>query len=140
MKKGLWIVLGVVCLLGLIFGSWAWRYYTAPIKGRVTAQEQIQSGQNRIQKYNKFYDMCARAQSLTDKLDAQQEQLENTKEEDRKSRIRTRIAGLKGEFSRVVRQYNADARKSYTAGQFRSSDLPYQLSTDYEEEIVCENY
>src|SRR3546814_2987104 len=43
-------------------GSWAWRYYTAEIRGVVGAEERIQSAPSRIAAYDRFFDLCAAIQ------------------------------------------------------------------------------
>jgi hypothetical protein len=50
---------------------------------------------------------------------------------DDKQRVQTNITGQLTARSRGVAQYNADARKDYTIGQFRASDLPYELPVEY---------
>ena len=134
------VLIGVLVILGLgvlIGGGLGLRYLLAEPKGIVEAEEKIQSGSNRIDKYNHFFDTCAKAQEYQDKIAVQLDQLENADSKDEKESIRTRLSGLKGMFSDTVRSYNQDARKNYTAGQFRSSKLPYQLPTDWQKEVVC---
>lgn len=137
MGKGvLFAILGILFLVLLVGGTWAWRYYTAEVRGVVGAEEKIQSSDNRIDKYNKFFNTCAKAQEYQDKIQIQLDQLENA-DGDQADKIQTRISGLKGMFSNTVRSYNQDARKSYTSGQFRSSKLPYQLPTDWKKDVIC---
>ena len=125
MKHLLW---GIVALVAIIAGTYALRYALAPIEGRVGAQEQIQSAPNRIQAYNYFFDLHGAIKSYDTALKALNEQLGATTGLDEQERIRATIAGLKGQKARAIQQYNADARKDYTIGQFRDSGLPYQIS------------
>lgn len=128
--KGVGIFLLVLLLIALLsVGGWVWRYYTAEPKGIVDAEEQIQSGDNRIDKYNKFYDLCASTQRQKRSLEAQKETLEQV-DDDEKSRIRQNIAGLQAQIQGTVSQYNALSTREYTAGQFRASNLPYKLSVE----------
>lgn len=128
--KGVLIVLAVVAAIALLAGAgWAWRYYTAPIEGRVGAQEQIQSAPHRIVAYNHFFDLCAGVRADEVSLDAQNDQLKATTDEFQRNRIQTNITGLTGHRAGLIEEYNANARKDYTEGQFRDSDLPYQLPT-----------
>lgn len=137
MGKGVILTMvAILILAALIGGTWAYRYYTAEVRGVVGAEEKIQSSGNRIDKYNKFFDTCAKAQEYQDKIQIQLDQLKNA-DGDQANKIQTRISGLKGMFSNTVRSYNQDARKNYTSGQFRSSKLPYQLPTDWEQNVVC---
>lgn len=128
--KGTLIVLGVMAAIVLLAGlGWAIRYYTAPIEGKVGAQEQIQSAPHRIAAYNHFFDLCAGVRTDEVSLDAQLEQLQVTTDEFQRARVQTNITGLKGHRAGLIEEYNANARKDYTEGQFRDSDLPYQLPT-----------
>lgn len=119
----------VVILIGAIFFGIRWA--TAPAKGKLEAREQINSGATRIAAYNHFFDVCASVQSLEASLLAQEEALAGSKGEDRE-RIKANIAGIKAARADAVNQYNQDARKDYTIGQFKSSKLPYQLPTTFE--------
>lgn len=131
-KIVLWVLGGFIVLALLIGGIWAFRYYTAGVRGVIGAQEQIQSAPSRIANYNHFFDLCASVQGAEAALDAQYAQLAATQDPKEQARILSNIAGISAQRERSMRQYNADARKDYTAGQFRDSDLPYQLSvTEY---------
>lgn len=128
--KGVLIGLGVLAAIVLLAGvGWAWRYYTAPIEGKVGAQEQIQSAPHRIAAYNHFFDLCAGVRADEVSLDAQIEQLQATTDEFQRTRVQTNITGLKGHRAGLIEEYNVNARKDYTEAQFRDSDLPYQLPT-----------
>lgn len=131
---GLLVILGLAVLIG---GGLGLRYLLAEPKGIVEAEEKIQSGDNRIDKYNHFYDQCAKAQEYQDKIERYEKRLENAETKDARSQYRDNLAGVRGMFENTVRSYNQDARKSYTAGQFRADDLPYQLPTDPDQQVVC---
>lgn len=109
--------------------AWTFTYYTADVRGRIQANEQIKSGANRIAQYDHFFNLCAGVQTNEASLDAQNEQLAQATSDKEKERIRTNIAGLTTARAEGINQYNADARKNYTDGQFRDSDLPYQIPT-----------
>lgn len=119
------LVLGFLVIV--ILGGWFWRYYTAPIEGRVGAQQQIQSAEQRITAYNYFFDLYGAIKSYDGALKALQEQLLQVSGPEEKDRVLATIAGLKGQKARAIEQYNVDARKSYTIGQFKDWSLPYQL-------------
>lgn len=124
----LW-VLGIVALvIALTLISWGFGWVFAGPKGALQARQEILSGANRIQAYNHFFDLCASVQKLEVSLDAQQAELATAIGDDRE-RIQANIAGITAERGGAIAQYNADARKSYTIGQFRSLALPYQLPT-----------
>jgi len=133
--KPVGIVFGVLALVTVVaVTTFGIRWVTAGPKGKLAAREQIQSGSNRIAQYEHFFNLCASVQGLEASLVAQNRQLKNTEGSDR-DRIMSNIAGIEAERGRAIAQYNVDARKSYTSGQFRSSDLPYQL--DFEGSTTC---
>ena len=125
MKKWIILAIAIVVLTPVII--WGIRWITTPAVGQLEMREQIKSGATRIQAYNYFFDLHAAIQAYDIQLKALQEQLEATRGEEEKERIRASIAGLKGQRARATNQYNADARKDYTIGQFRDWSLPYQL-------------
>lgn len=123
--------LGLVALAGaLSVALWAFGVFTAPAKGRGDARKQIQSASFRIAAYDHFFNLCGGVQGLEGQLDAQYEEL-TTATGDDIARVRANIAGIKGERSQAVAEYNQDARKDYTIGQFKSSALPYALPVTY---------
>lgn len=124
-----WVFAAVALIVAVAVTIAIVRWVTAPAKGRVQARQQIQSGSFRIAAYDSFFNACASIQGVEGQLDAQLEE-EKTATGDDLARVQANIAGLKGARAQAVAQYNADARKGYTVGQFRASDLPYQLSTD----------
>lgn len=107
------------------------RWLTAPARGKLQAREQIQSGDSRIQAYDHFFNLCASVQSIEGKLDAQYNERAAASGDDLR-RINTNITGLTGARFDAVTQYNADAHKDYTIGQFRSSQLPFELPATYD--------
>lgn len=127
------VIVGFFALVGIIgaivFGI---RWVTADPVGRLEAREQILSGQNRIRAYNHFFDICASVQAVEQALQASLDELSATQSAippnaDNVVRIQTNITGLRATRARAVAQYNADASKDYTDGQFLSIKLPYQL-------------
>lgn len=125
MKVFLVVMAVVIVLIG---GGWAFRYFTAPIEGRVTAQEQIQSAPMMITAYNHFYDLYAAIKSYDPMIQAQKDILAQTTSETDRSRILINIAGITAQKARSIQQYNADAQKEYTIGQFKDKSLPYRLN------------
>lgn len=126
--KSFLVILGILLGMVIVVGSvWVVQYYTAPVRGTIGAYEQIQSGPMRIASYNYFFDLYAAIQSYTGSLTALQEELDQVQTPSERERILSTIAGLKGQRARAIAQYNADAQKDYTIGQFRSWSLPYHL-------------
>lgn len=132
MKIFFGVLAGIIFLLTLTAGGWAWKYYTAEIRGRVDAEQRIESGANRIQQYNKFFNMCNNVKSIKTALDSQRSLLDNAEDSKERSRIRSNIAGMEAQLARYVNQYNSEASQSYTAARFLASELPYQLNIDGE--------
>lgn len=130
-KIGIAVAVGVVLLFAGVTG---FRYITADARGAVDAHEKIKSGDNRIAEYDRFFDLCSAALTTQDQIDNLEEEKE-TAEEPRLSQLTSSITALKGKLSENVNDYNSAASRDYTSGQFRDSDLPYQLGKD--REIKC---
>lgn len=130
------IVLVLLLVLGLTFAIFGVRWLTAGSRGAVEAREQIQSGDFRIEAYDHFYNLCAAAQTNADALNASYIE-ESTAVEPRLGQVHININAQTIALAETINQYNADARKSYTAGQFRASDLPFVLVYDKGDSISC---
>mgnify|MGYP006274476823 CR=1 FL=1 len=124
---GLIGILGLVLLIG---GGWAFRYYTAEMRGTIEAEEDIQSADYRVYSYDHFFNMYADIQAFDDQIKNQEELIETLTDEEEIQRYRKNINALKNQKAAVVREYNADARREETAGQFRDDGLPYQIELD----------
>lgn len=126
----------VAVLLVATMAVFGWGFFqrgTAEFRGKTNEIEQTKAnGDFRIAAYNSFYDQCAGVQFLDVALDSQRDELDNTTNPDDQARLRTNITGVTAQRALAVAQYNADARKTGTVGQFRASDLPYQLPTTHE--------
>lgn len=122
-----------VLVFALVAGIWGLRVATAGIYGRGEAHRQVQSAPSRIAAYNHFFDLCVSIQNAEAQIDAQQEALATAEDHVDKSRMTQNIAALKATRAAGINQYNADAAKDYTIGQFKDSDLPYYIApTAYE--------
>jgi hypothetical protein len=127
-KVAAWIVgIFVLCwVLGAaVFGV---RVMTANLVGRGEAHIQIQSAGSRISAYNHFFDLCASVQQAEAGIDQQTALADKATTADDKARAETNIAALQMTRANGIYQYNADAAKNYTVGQFKDSDLPWELS------------
>jgi len=130
MKKVIFggIIIFLVIFLVLFGGIMAFRYFTAEIRGIVPAEERIQSADFRIYSYEYFYNQLATINAEEANYDAQYERLQTlTTESDEYNRVQRNLAAIKAHIERLKRQYNADSKKEGTRGQFRATDLPYQL-------------
>ena len=128
--RGLGLLAGGLLLLGLLWsGGLAFQYFTADVRGAVSANEQIKAkGEYRIEAYDRFFNACASVQSLEANITAQRAELEATTDERRRGQLQTNLTAITAGRAEAANQYNADAAKSYTAGQFRDSSLPFHIS------------
>lgn len=130
-KPVTWTVLAIVgvvllCWL-LLMGLFGLRVATAGLVGAGSARIQIQSAGSRIAAYNHFFDLCASVQSNESRIDGLTDARAGATSDFERERLNVSLAGVHALRMEAIRDYNADARKDYTIGQFRDSDLPYQL-------------
>lgn len=119
-------VVGVfVIVLGVMFATGSLQKLTADWRGDVQATEMTQAdGSYRIANYDHFFDLCAAIQ-------ADEDRIKNVEEGDAAQK-ETTLTAMKNSRASKVREYNADAAKEATAGQFRDSGLPYEIDIDGE--------
>lgn len=125
-----WIFVSIIIfgvLIGMTAALFGLEVATAGIVGRGKAHIEIQSAPSRIGGYNHFFDLCASVQNAESAIDQQTETLKRTSDPNEISRIQTNIDAQQITRSNGIHQYNADASKNYTIGQFRDSMLPYHL-------------
>jgi hypothetical protein len=129
------LVAGSIWVAG-IFGLGWLSNETADFRGNVQQHNQIEgSGAYRIAAYDTFYNECASTQTAQAAIANTQIALKATTDPARKVQLQANLLALKNTMAQAVAQYNVDARKAGTLGQFRASDLPYQLNPD--QEITC---
>jgi len=121
------IFIGTLVVILLIVGGWAYRYYTAPIRGRIDARERIESGEHRIYNYEYFYSLYGSIQAYETAIEEQEKAFEYAETTHDRSRIRQNIAGIKSQRRRAIEDYNARARMTESRGKFLADDLPYQI-------------
>jgi hypothetical protein len=122
-----WSLLGIVFIWGVAAAAFGVEVLTAGIVGRGKAHIEIQSAPSRISGYNHFFDLCASVQNAESGIDQQAKTLTTASNETDKARIQINIDALQMTRANGIHQYNADASKDYTVGQFRDSTLPYHL-------------
>lgn len=128
----------VLAFLIAVYGFGFLQRETADFRGETEQIENTQAdGDYRMAAYNHFYDMCAGVQSTESKISNMEDELEVTESEQRTTVLTTSITAAKNKRAELIAEYNADARKEATAGQFKASDLPYELNEN-EEETICE--
>lgn len=124
------IVLVVLATLISIPAVWAIRYYTADTRGKIDANEKVKAdGNYRLEAYDRFFNQCASVQSIEATINATKAELVTAKDPRRVGQLQTNLTALTAARADAVNTYNADSRKTATAGQFKSSDLPYELPT-----------
>lgn len=129
-KAVFWFIVAVVAAVLLSVGIWGATVAIADIFGRGEAHKELHSAPYRIAAYDHFHDLCVSVQDAESSLDAQFDLLTTAQD---KSIVQTNIAALKAVRMHGINQYNEDAKKNYTLGQFRDSDLPWQLpATPYD--------
>ena len=127
------IVVGsILLILALSAGVWAFRYYTADVRGQVEMQEEVMSGEFRQMSYEHFYNLYANIQAFEDQIRNQRSLMESLEDEEELTRYRQNVNALMNQRASVVREYNADVRMEGTRGQFLANDLPEEISIDFE--------
>ena len=133
------VVIAVAIILATVYGGGLLQRMTADFRGETGQIEQTQADADyRISAYDQFYDKCAGIQTLESKISNLSDELEETDDEQRKSVLNTSITASKNKRAELINDYNADARKEATRGQFKASDLPYEVDIN-EEETTCGN-
>jgi hypothetical protein len=130
------LVVGLVLGFMYVFGWGFFAQTTAPWRGYTQQREQVEgSGSYRIAAYNHFFDLCAQVQSNESSIRNLRRELTSkpAPSEARALQINASITALENSRSGNIYQYNADAAKSYTVGQFRGSGLPYRLDPSAKE-------
>ena len=106
-------------------------YATAGLLGSVEAEVEIKSGDFRLQAYDQFFDLCEGVQVNEDVMDESWRQIQRLevgskawqrKDEEFSAQYRARQEG--------IREYNADANRSWTVGQFRDENLAFKLDPE----------
>lgn len=134
MKKRIVLAIIGVVIVGWCFsaGIWGLGVATAGIYGKGEAHKQIQSADFRIQAYDHFFNLYASIDANQKKLSDFEEQLAlyepGTKEY---NMTIVNINGVKSILHDSISQYNYDAQKNWTEGQFRDNDLPYQIQDTF---------
>lgn len=132
--------LAIVVVLALammaVFGFGLFSQKSANFRGETSKRNQVEAnGAFRIAAYDSFYNECASIQAIEGTVAALKAERDGTPKPtpERVHEIAVALTANVATRAAAIAQYNADARKSYTSGQFRASDLPYQLDTTTEE-------
>lgn len=128
--------IAVVIIIGLVgvYGFGWFQRSTADFRGGTAALEQIQADPNsRISAYEHFFNLCASIQGHEETIKALEAELEQGVSESRKEQIQGAITANQSQRNGKIREYNLDAQRDYTIGQFRDADLPHELDIEAEE-------
>lgn len=130
------VIAGFVAFVLLTVGVWAVTVTWAPWKGAGDVRKQTQGNASfRIASYDHFYDLCGQARALQQNVKITRSMLRKSNDPAEKARQETNLQAQRNQLNELVATYNADARKTTTAGRFRASDLPFTL--DASQEITC---
>lgn len=130
------LLASIIGIVAIIFIGGAISIATANFRGTVDKNEKINAdGGYRIAAYDEFYSLCSSIQSQADGIENQEEELENTEDPDRKETLESGILAMKNSRAETINEYNSKAAATGTRGQFRDSDLPYEIDSD--EEVSC---
>lgn len=129
MKYGLAVIGMIALLVGGTLATYAIQWYTAPARGALDAREKIQAnGDFRIAAYDHYFNECASIQGIESTIEFSRQQLATVTSQAEQNRIATNLTALQSARAEAIAQYNADSAKSYTQGQFKSSNLPYRIA------------
>lgn len=140
-RYGMWAVIGgavaIVVILLLtamaVFGFGLFQRGTANFRGGTEAIEKTRgSGDFRIASYDHFFNLCAAVQSDEASMDSLNQELTTNPSDERKEQIQANLTALRSSRAEKINQYNADAHKDFTIGQFRDSNLPFTLDSSTE--------
>lgn len=132
-----WTLYGLIAAVIAIFivismWVWGWGFFLdhggANRIGENQKKLQVEgNGSFRTSAYDHFFDLCASVQATEDKIRINKDELTSKPDAQRADVLHANITALESVRAEAIRQYNQDARKSYTIGQFRASDLPFEL-------------
>ena len=113
-----------------VFGVGGFLRSTADYRGETEKREQVEAqGEYRIAKYDKFHNLCNDIQAKNEDIQLAEETLSGKQKE------KVVYAHSQTKNS-MIAEYNSMANQDYTAGDFRSSELPYQIDED-DMEVEC---
>lgn len=126
------VVFITVGLVG-VYGEGWFTDHTANRQGETQKKHLVEgNGQYRIAAYDHFFDLCTQVQSSEASIQNAEAELKTTTDQQRQTVLNASITALRNSRAQLIFQYNNDSEKSYTEGQFKSSQLPYRLDTTQE--------
>lgn len=130
------IVVVVFCvLLGLGLAGVKW--VTAPFRGAVDQREKtVADGDYRIAAYDEFFNSCEAIAAKERIISRYKDEQAAAATEADRVRLGAAILAESNIRDEMIADYNADAGKAGTRGQFRASELPFKI--DPEGTTVCQ--
>lgn len=142
MISGVGKVVGLILLIvfvvgGISAGVWAFRVATAPIVGAGNQRIEVNDADYRIEAYDRFFNLCSQVAADKQRISSLEQELEVADpDSDRREQIFASMTAIRNGIAENVEQYNVDAAKEGTRGQFRASELPYRLNAEGETSCV----
>lgn len=128
-------ILVLLLVFALIVGAGIFTWFWAPWKGKIEQRNLTEgSGAYRIAAYDQFYDDCMSIVAKEQIIANYQSELEGPPKPDdqRAVQLRAAITAETNARLELIAEYNANARKEDTRGNFRASDLPYEIDPNGE--------
>lgn len=123
------IIVGLIFATMAIFGIGTFQRSTANFRGKTSQIEKTRAnGDYRIANYDWFFAQCGAIQAKEDQIEVFAEDTSPIGE--------ANLRAVKASRASLIRAYNAKATAEGTSGQFRSSDLPYQIQPS-QEKTTC---
>lgn len=125
------VIIGLA--IGVFFLQQQVRRWIAPVEGETERIEAVNSVEFRMRAYNHFFDLCVSVQNAEQTIDNAFDTLEAVRPDVRfYNTYVLNFNAAKQARTNGVNQYNADARKDWTEGNFLDEDLPWQIGLDYQ--------
>lgn len=135
MFKTMGLMVAVVLAVMLIAGGI--QFVTADFRGVVDKREKINAdGGYRIAAYEEFYKLCSTVQAKNDEIGNLEAAVDSASDVERKAELEGAILAQRNTKAELVREYNAKAAAEGTRGQFRDSELPYEIDSN-QEDVQC---
>lgn len=115
------VVLIIVVALMAVLGVGVFQRSTANFRGRTSAIEKTRgNGDYRVAQYDWFFSQCAAVQAQEDRI--------TIFTSDTSPIGAANLRAVEANRASLIRDYNARAEATGTSGQFRASDLPFQIN------------
>ena len=128
------VFLTVLLALVLIAGVWAVTVAWAPWKGEGDVRKATQgNAAYRMASYDWYFDQCNAVVAVEQKIEVQNDERKQTKDEQRRNQLTYSITALQNQRIDLINEYNANADKETTRAQFKDDSLPAHIDADQKE-------